>query len=66
MTQRVWRGAFAGAFRKGYQARKEGNGKKACPYPDYRRRYHNGQTFSRSFIKAWMDGWEKADREERT
>lgn len=62
----TWTGSFAGAYRKGYQARKEGRTRLACPYKDLRRQYHNGQTYSRAWRKAWFDGWEKADREERT
>lgn len=51
--------AFLGAYRKGYAAGKAGE-KRASPYADRRTGYHNGKTFSQSFINYWNLGYDDA------
>ncbi|WP_254823099.1 hypothetical protein [Haloglomus halophilum] len=53
--------AFAGAYRKGALARRDGKGKAACPY-DRDQYGRQGVTFARAFWKRWMEGWEAEDR----
>ena len=55
--------ALDGAFNKGKKARTEGKPIAACPYPD-RRTYHGNITFSRAFIRAWINGWKDASEGE--
>jgi hypothetical protein len=50
--------AFQAAFRNGARARSEGRPRTACPYPDIRNDYRNGNTFSRAFRNAWHEGWD--------
>jgi ribosome modulation factor len=48
-----------GAFKKGYFAAQSGDERNTCPYHDWRT--DNGResvTFSRSFIRAWLNGWD--------
>ena len=57
-----WNRALQGAFRKGYDAALAGKSVTACPYDD-KRTSRGALTWSRSFIKAWDDGWECGDAE---
>lgn len=50
------------ADRKGYLARKDGLSKDACPYEDKRTR-KGAIIWSRSFRRAWFNGWERAEKE---
>jgi hypothetical protein len=51
-----WAPALQGAFNKGLHAAETGATPDACPYTDKRK--HNGRlTWSRSFVKAWHDGF---------
>jgi ribosome modulation factor len=59
--------AIEGARGKGETARLRGWSRGACPYKDIRNRdRRNGRlnhvTFSRAFIQAWRNGWDKADK----
>jgi hypothetical protein len=47
-----------GAYRKGQEARLRGEPLSACPYTDKRETYKNSVTYSRSFVRAWREGWE--------
>lgn len=52
--------AVEGARVKGALARRAGKPERACPYGD--ERTHTGSvTFSRAFLRAWLDGWRTAD-----
>lgn len=58
-TEAGWRNAaHVGAFRKGWLAKLEGR-PNASPYRDHRT-YRGGVTFSRSFEKAWKEGFDAA------
>lgn len=60
-----WNPAHWGAYRKGVQAFRAGQPVNDCPYADHRK--GGGQlTWSRSFIRAWEDGWQDARREAET
>ena len=56
-----WNRAHAGAYRKGVLARAAGMDLAQCPYED-RRKASGRISWSRSFITAWQDGWQDADR----
>lgn len=60
-ARRGKRDAYFGAFNKGRDARKFGQGKGRCPYPDHRTS-RGAVTFSRGFRNAWRDGWEYQDK----
>lgn len=60
-----WSPALRGAFRKGHEAGLAGSPASACPYED-KRTYRGALTWSRSFIKAWEDGWERGDDQRKT
>ena len=49
--------AFESAKQKGRDARRAGLPISACPYEDKRNNYRNGNTFSRAFMNAWIEGW---------
>jgi ribosome modulation factor len=51
--------AFLSAREKGRDARRRGEPKSACPYRD-KRGLSGHVTFSRAFLKAWLEGWEEA------
>lgn len=54
-----WNPALRGAYLKGVRAAQAGETLDACPYRD--RRNDSGRlTWSRSFIRAWEDGWRDA------
>lgn len=53
--------ALDGAKRKGKLAYQEGMPRCSCPYPDYRKN-DNKLTFSRAFIRAWLSGWDEAEK----
>jgi len=53
-----------GAFNKGVAAAQAGKPRDACPYPDIRQFYKNGNTWSRLFRRAWFNGWESEHAEE--
>lgn len=57
-----WNRALRGAFLKGMYARLADESRGSCPYQD-RRKPSGGLSWSRSFISAWRDGWEYADRD---
>lgn len=51
-----WNRAHLGAFKKGVFAHQAGQPREACPYNDLRE--PSGRlSWSRSFIRAWQDGW---------
>lgn len=53
--------AFAGAYRKGFVARLDGEERWKNPYE--RDNYGpQGVTFSRAFWRRWNKGWDDADR----
>lgn len=52
----AWNRALLGAFKKGVRAQQTGEPIDACPYAD-KRDWRGSLTWSRSFIKAWRDGW---------
>lgn len=49
-------GAYAGAYRKGKKAAKDGLTIDANPYDDHRT-YRGSVTFARAFIRAWNNGF---------
>jgi len=54
----AWNQALRGAYRRGALAARAGLvGRDACPYRD-RRTYRGAVTWSRSFITAWLDGYD--------
>jgi len=53
--------AFRGARKKGFEARRAGK-PKVSPYGDTRTD-RGSVTFSRAFHRAWIEGWETADKE---
>lgn len=55
-----WNRAIQGAYRKGWNAQRQGKKNYECPYQD-KRNYKNRITFSRSFIIAWHDGYSAAE-----
>jgi len=56
-----WNKAILGSFKKGINARLNGEPIEACPYGD-KRKPDGRLSWSRSFISAWCDGWRWADR----
>lgn len=50
------------AKEKGRQGRRDGLAIGANPYPDTRTG-RGAITWSRSFLRAWADGWREADKE---
>lgn len=48
--------AILGAYKKGIKARADGLPESACPYDD-KRNWQNKITWSRTFVKAWVNGW---------
>lgn len=50
------------AFEKGRKAALEGKRRTACPYGDLRT-YHGAVTWSRGYIRAWLEGYD-SDRTE--
>lgn len=55
----LWNRALRGAFIKGAEAHMGGLPVDACPYRD--KRTDSGRlSWSRSFIRAWQDGWRYA------
>ena len=55
-----WNPALRGAYLKGGRSAQAGETLNACPYGDWRT--HSGSvTWSRSFIRAWADGWRDAN-----
>jgi len=54
--------ALEGAKRKGAMACKTGFNRRSCPYEDHRT-YRGAVTFSRAFIKAWLEGWDETNKE---
>jgi len=59
----IWNRAHQGAYRKGYAVGESGTPKKiaSCPYGD-KRKPSGRLSWSRSFIKAWWDGFEAGAR----
>jgi len=51
-----WNRAMQGAYRKGYEAARDGRSIEACPYKD-KRKGCGRLTWSRAFTAAWRDGW---------
>lgn len=51
------------AFEKGAQAAREGKQRQA-PYTEKTTNYHRGVTFSRSFINAWLAGYDSVRKED--
>lgn len=51
-----WNRALRGAFLKGQRARAAGDQLTDCPYADIRK-LDGRLTWSRSFERAWVDGW---------
>jgi hypothetical protein len=47
------------AWKKGRDAALAGKPRSA-PYADKRNSYHNGNTFSRAFIRYWLEGYDSA------
>ena len=56
--------ALDGAKRKGRIGREQGYGRLQYPYTDDRN-LDGGITWSRSFINAWVYGWDERDKEIR-
>lgn len=54
-----WRGAFKGAFRKGWEAERCGKPIEDCPYEPKPGPY----AAAARFRDAWRDGWRKARKE---
>lgn len=54
---RMPRGPFRHAYRKGREAAAKGLPLNACPYEDKRAAYRNSKTYSIAWIKAWESGW---------
>jgi ribosome modulation factor len=55
--------SFESAKRKGFLAGLQGKSIDECPYEDLRAgKYNNVVTWSRGFIRAWIDGWENGKR----
>lgn len=48
--------ALHGAYRKGLAAGEAGEPVTACPYRD-QRKLDGRLTWSRAFVRAWVDGW---------
>lgn len=46
------------AFEKGRKAALEGKRRTACPYEDKRGGYHEMVTWSRGYIRAWLEGYD--------
>lgn len=62
MPESDWRNrAMASAYRHGTYAKLRGEPRSSCPYTDKPNRI--GPTFSRAFMKAWLEGWDEADAE---
>jgi ribosome modulation factor len=56
--------SFESAKRKGFLAGLQGKSIDECPYEDLRAgKYNNVVTWSRGFIRAWIDGWENGKKE---
>ena len=53
--------AYETAYEKGKDARKNGRPIEDCPYKD-KRKDDGRLTWSRAFIRAWMEGWHDQDR----
>lgn len=53
-----WNRAHRGAYLKGTRAALAGEPVTACPYED-RRKDSGSLSWSRSFIRAWEDGWHR-------
>jgi len=51
-----WNRALLGSFKKGMVAHQNGQPIESCPYRD-RRKPDGRLSWSRSFIRAWQDGW---------
>lgn len=51
-----WDPALVDAFRKGMAAFHAGEARNCCPYAD-KRKPDGKLSWSRSFIRAWDDGW---------
>jgi ribosome modulation factor len=62
MSKSQWNGQLYTISLKGSKARREGVSLEACPYPQ---RYTQRSGFQFARAKAWIDGWECADREIR-
>ena len=54
-----WNPALRGAYRKGHEAAIAGRPETACPYVD-KRTLSGRLTWSRSFERAWIDGYRAA------
>jgi hypothetical protein len=57
----AWNRALRGAYVKGWRAHMAGDSPGAYPYRDSRTS-RGAITWSRSFIRAWLDGWDAAER----
>ena len=57
-----WNPALRGAWSRGFEANWSGTARAACPYED-RRKECGRLTWSRSFINAWQDGWDAAEKQ---
>ena len=58
-----FKGPQRGAWKKGWIAHFEGKNFSDCPYKD--KKSMSGRiTFSRSFRKAWQEGWTERERHE--
>jgi hypothetical protein len=57
-----WNRALRGAYRKGYESFGAGIEFQSCPYED-KRKPSGKLSWSRSFIRAWEDGWEEAKKQ---
>lgn len=57
--------AFRGAYQRGVSAAKRGEVRRA-PYRDHKAgRYNHIPTFSRGFIRAWLEGYDSVKGERR-
>lgn len=56
----TWKGSFFKAWKKGKKARRLGKTLDQCPYPE-RKANRWALNCSRTFIRAWRDGWTDED-----
>lgn len=53
---------FAGAYRKGAEAFRDGKDTTDCPYPDYRNNSMFNTSWSRVWRKVWFLGYENEEK----
>lgn len=61
LTRRRAEKAAETVRRKGEQAKRDGLGPEACPYPDTRK-VDGRLTFSRHWRKCWFEGYNRGER----